>query len=155
MALRSYPQRIRHDGRIVAVKRAPVLRKPKGFKTLYPGHLVALDTIEEHVLGLRRYVLTDNGSEFKKYFNEALFKLHVTHYHAYPKTPKMNAHLERFNRTLQEEFLNFHKDQLRNPDVFNGNLMDYLVWYNTRRVHYAFNNQLSPLQFLNSLTPTN
>ena len=156
---------------------------------------MALDTIEEHVWGLRRYVLTfediysrfsfawatvshaskaaaeffeyclkvfpvplqfvltDNGSEFKKHFSEALKQLYLTHYRTYPQTPKMNAHLERFNRTLQEEFLNFKKDQLRDPDVFNGNLMDYLVWYNTRRVHCAFNNKLSPLQFLNSLTP--
>lgn len=193
--LRTYPQRIRHNGQIAAIKRTPVLRKPSNFKALYPGHLAALDTIEEPVWGLRRYVLTfedvysrfsfawatvspaskaaaeffayclkvfpvpfafalpDNGSEFKKHFNEALFNYPVTHYHTYPKTPKMNAHLERFNRTLQEEFLNFRKHQLREPDGFNRDLMDYLVWYNTRRGHYAFQNQQSPLQFLNSLTP--
>ena len=100
------------------------------------------------------FVLTDNGSEFKKHFTKALLKLQITHYHTYPKTPKMNAHVERFNRTLQEEFLNYHKGLLLNPDLFNTKLMDYLIWYNTRRVHYAFGNKLSPIQFLLSWKPT-
>src|SRR3989344_5196836 len=34
------------------------LRKPKGFKATHPGHLVALDTIEKHINGCRRYILT-------------------------------------------------------------------------------------------------
>ena len=28
------------------------------FKALYPGHCIALDTIEEHIAGSRRYVIT-------------------------------------------------------------------------------------------------
>ena len=43
------------------------------------------------------FVLTDNGSEFKKHFTQALLKLQITHYHTYPHTPKMNAHVERMN----------------------------------------------------------
>ena len=98
-------------------------------------------------------VITDNGSEFMKHFDEELRRLHKIHWHTYTKTPKMNAHVERFNRTLQDEFLDFHKDILRDPDTFNRRLMDYLIWYNTRRVHHAFQNKLSPVQFLASLTP--
>jgi len=100
------------------------------------------------------FVLTDNGSEFKKHFATALLKLQITHYHTYPKTPKMNAHVERFNRTLQDEFLNYHKSLLLDPDAFNSKLMDYLIWYNTKRVHYAFGNKLSPVQFLLSWKPS-
>lgn len=100
------------------------------------------------------FVLTDNGSEFKKHFVQALLELQIAHYHTYPKTPKMNAHVERFNRTLQEEFLNYHKGLLLNPDHFNNKLMDYLIFYNTKRVHYAFGNKLTPLQFLLSWKPT-
>ena len=99
------------------------------------------------------FVLTDNGSEFKKHFTEDLLALQITHYHTRPKTPKMNAHIERFNRTLQEEFLNYHKGLLLEPDRFNAQLMDYLVFYNTKRVHYAFGNTLTPLQFLLSWKP--
>ena len=40
-------------------------------------------------------VLTDNGSEFMKHFDEQLRARHLTHWHTYPKTPnktpKMNA----------------------------------------------------------------
>jgi len=100
------------------------------------------------------FVLTDNGSEFKKHFAESLLALQITHYHTYPKAPKMNAHVERFNRTLQEEFLNYHKGLLLDPDLFNTKLMDYLIWYNTKRVHYAFGNKLTPIDFLLSWKPS-
>jgi transposase InsO family protein len=49
--------------------------------------------------------LSDNGSEFKGAFDQTLQRLNLTHYWTYPKNPKMNAHAERFNRTLQEPFV--------------------------------------------------
>lgn len=101
------------------------------------------------------YVLTDNGSEFKKHFAEELKKLHLIHYHTYPRTPKMNAHIERFNRTIQDEFIDYHVHLLKDPDVFNRKLMDYLIFYNTKRVHHAFQNKLSPVQFMLSLPKSN
>jgi len=95
------------------------------------------------------YVLTDNGSEFKKDFDVALRNAHLTHYHTYPKTPKMNAHVERFNRTIQEDFVNFHYELLKSDiDEFNRQLMDWLIFYNTKRVHHAFQNKMSPVQFM-------
>jgi transposase InsO family protein len=195
--LRMFPQKISHFGKVKSIKRQKKLRKPKDFKVEYPGHLVALDTIEEHIQGNRRYVisfediytrfgfawstkshasqaaaeffelclkifpfpiafvLTDNGSEFAKEFSKKIKELHLIHYHTYPRTPKMNAHCERFNRTLQDEFIDFHKHELLNPDIFNNKIIDYLVWYNTRRVHYAFKNKLSPIQFILSLQANN
>ncbi|MCL5410392.1 MAG: integrase core domain-containing protein, partial [Patescibacteria group bacterium] len=194
--LRMFPQKISHFGKIKKANRQKILRKPKDFKALYVGHLVALDTVERFVNGCRRYVitfediytrfsfawatkshaslaakeffglcrrvfpypfgfqyvLTDNGSEFKKHFDEELRRLHMSHYHTYPKTPKMNSHLERFNRTIQEEFIDYHAFLLLNPDEFNRSLIDWLIWYNTERVHYAFSNKLSPVQFMLSLS---
>ena len=97
------------------------------------------------------FVLTDNGSEFKKHFSEELKNLHLVHYHTYPKTPKMNAHCERFNRTLQDEFIDYHASDLLVSEVFNRKLAEYLLWYNTKRVHHAFQNKLSPIQFMLSL----
>lgn len=190
--LRISPVHVSHFGKIRPFKRQKVLRKPKDFKAQYPGHCVALDTVERFVNGCRRYlitfedlytrygfawattshasraakefferctyvfpfafnflyVLTDNGSEFKKHFSAQLQKLHLTHYHTYPKTPKMNAHCERFNRTLQEEFVDYHERELSDPSSFNRLLIDWLVWYNTERVHYAFHNTFSPIQFM-------
>jgi transposase InsO family protein len=191
--LRVFPKKVTHFGKITKHDRRKVLRKPKHFRALYPGHCVAFDTIEKHIYGKRRYVitfediftrfsfawsttshaslaakeffdlclkifpfpfvfvLTDNGSEFKKHFDEEVRKLHLTHYHTYPKTPKMNAHLERFNRTIQEEFVDFHMGELLTPGIFNKKLMGYLAFYNTERVHFAFQNKLSPVQFILSL----
>jgi transposase InsO family protein len=99
------------------------------------------------------YVLTDNGSEFKKHFGEELKKQHLIHYHTYPKTPKMNAHLERFNRTIQDEFIDYHNYLLLNSDDFSRKLIDYLIFYNTERVHYAFQNKLAPIQFMMTIQP--
>ncbi|MDD4358909.1 MAG: DDE-type integrase/transposase/recombinase [Candidatus Pacebacteria bacterium] len=94
------------------------------------------------------YVLTDNGSEFKKHFNQRLMELHLIHYHTYPRTPKMNAHVERFNRTIQDEFIDYNMHYLLNPDEFNRKLIDYLIFYNIDRVHGAFKNKLSPVQYM-------
>ena len=187
--LRIFPQKVRHNGKIVPLKRKKVLRKPKNFTAAYEGHLVALDTIERFVHGCRRYiitfedvytrfsfawgttshaslaakeffeycqmvfpyqftyVLTDNGSEFMKHFSQNLNELHLTHYHTYPKTPKMNAHCERFNRTIQEEFVDFHANSLIDPSSFNKKLIPWLVWYNTERPHWGLHLQ-SPMQFM-------
>jgi len=194
--MRVFPKKISHFGRVKPVKRQKVLRKPKDLKPEYPGHLIALDTIEKIVNGCRRYVitfediytrfsfawstkshaskaaeeffelclkvfpysfnflwvLTDNGSEFKKHFAARLKELHLIHFHTYPKTPKMNSHVERFNRTIQEEFIDYHACYLKYPLLFNQKLMEWLIWYNTERPHYAFKNRLAPLQFLLSLT---
>jgi len=60
----------------------------------------------------------------------------------------MNAHVERFNRTIQDDWIDWHLSELLEPDVFNRSLMDYLIWYNTERVHKAFQNKLSPIQFI-------
>ena len=194
--LRMFPKKVSHFGKIKIVRRRKRLIKPKDLRAEYPGHVVALDTVEKFVHGLRRYVitfediytrfafawgtnshaslaakeffdlcrkvfpfpiafvLTDNGSEFAKHFAEELKRLHLVHYHTYPKTPKMNAHCERFNRTIQEEFIDYHNYLLQDVNIFNKKLVDWLIWYNIDRVHHAFKNKLSPVQFMLSL-PTN
>ena len=180
--LRMFPQKVTHYGKIKPFTRRKVLRKPKDLKPSYPGNLVAFDTIEKHIHGVRRYVstfediytrfgfawattshaspaareffglcrrvfpfsftyvLTDNGSEFMKHFSEELNRLHLTHYHTYPKTPKMNAHVERFNRTLQEEFADYHTGELLEPIVFNRALVDAIgVLEGTSRATFCSN----------------
>ncbi|MCX6737102.1 MAG: integrase core domain-containing protein [Candidatus Parcubacteria bacterium] len=97
------------------------------------------------------FVLTDNGSEFAKKFAQELNRLHIAHYHIYPKKPQMNSHLERFNHTIQEEFIDYHSYDLLEPDIFNRKLIDWLLWYNTERPHWAFQNELSPVEYILSL----
>ena len=103
-----------------------------------------------------KQVQTDNGSEFAKYFHHALDVSGITHFHTYPHTPKMNAFIERFNRTIQYEFANFHRDSWADKlTVFNQLLMEWLVWYNTKRVHHSLGN-MTPIDYLikiNGFTP--
>ncbi len=188
--MRTAPLRTNARGKVLSYHRNKVQRKPKDIIATHPGHVVALDTVERFVHGIRRYiitcedlhsrfsfawgttshaskaaeeffekwrhlfpypttfVLTDNGSEFKKHFAARLEALQITHYHTYPRTPKMNAHIERFNRTVQEEFIDYHNVLLLDLDRFNEQLMDWLIFYNTKRVHHAFKNRLSPVQYL-------
>lgn len=56
--LRTFPQKVSHFGKIKKVNRQKVLRKPKNFKVLYPGHTIALDTVEKQKNGRRMYILT-------------------------------------------------------------------------------------------------
>jgi len=93
-------------------------------------------------------VQTDNGLEFHKHFHDYLNKRDVTHYYTYPRSPKMNGHIERFNRTLKEEFSNYKKHTLAyDINEFNKLLMDYLLWYNLERPHYALA-QVSPMEYI-------
>jgi transposase InsO family protein len=111
-------------------------------------------------------VLTDNGSEFQRHFAAALADRLFTHWHTYPKTPKMNAHCERFNRTLQDEFLDYHYDQLFFGDLtdINLELLRWLSWYNLERPHFSLTESvpgrktprlLSPVQFLHQFHQCN
>ena len=93
-------------------------------------------------------IQTDNGAEFHKLFREELEKKNITHFFAYPRRPQQNAKVERFNRTLQEEFINHHLQLLAYAiDEFNRKLMDYLLWYNTERPHYALSLQ-TPINYI-------
>lgn len=90
-------------------------------------------------------IQTDNGSEFAKYFERACGQLSIAHYFSRARTPKDNAVIERFNRTLQEEWLNdgnFYGD----IDIFNQKLTEWLVYYNFKRRHRSLDN-LSPIDY--------
>jgi len=97
-------------------------------------------------------ILTDNGSEFMKHFDQELRNLHLTHWHTYPKTPKMNAHEERFNRSIQEEYVDYHLPELLDPNRFNIGLMKHLLWHNTERPHFGLKLQ-TPVQYITTNFP--
>ncbi len=62
--------------------------------------------------------------------------------------PKINKYIERANRTLEEEFIDYHLYLLSDDvNTFNSELIEYLIWYNTERPHYNLNN-LSPMDFM-------
>ena len=84
------------------------------------------------------YLLSDNGSEFQGAFDELLRARGVRHYWTYPNSPKMNAHNERFNRGLQEQFVDYHEELLFGDlEGFNRKLAEWLVQYNTVLPHHS------------------
>ena len=91
---------------------------------------------------------TNNGSEFYKLFHEACLELGIRHFWNYPRSPRMNAKIERYNRSVQEEFIDYHLDDLAyDINSFNYLLIDWLLWYNTERPHWILKLK-SPMQYL-------
>ena len=91
-------------------------------------------------------VQTDNGHEFLKHFTQACQEQGLIHYFNYPHHPQSNGHLERFNRTIQEQFAYWHIDSLDDTAAFNRSLMKYLIWYNTERPHRSIG-KIPPLRY--------
>ena len=89
------------------------------------------------------HLQSDHGSEFSTHFTE---RSGIAHRHSRVRMPNDNAHLERFNRTIQEECL----DQLpRNVRTINRQLPRYLNYYNNERFHFGINLQ-TPAQMIPS-----
>jgi transposase InsO family protein len=74
---------------------------------------------------------SDHGPEFGKWFVSQIQK---SHRYTRIGKPNDNAHVERVNRTLQEECLDKEKPT---PRAFNRALKKYLLHYNTTRPHFG------------------
>lgn len=82
-----------------------------------------------------RHLQSDHGPEFSTHFTE---RSGIAHRHSRVRRPNDNAHLERFNRTLQDECL----DALpRDVIKINRVLPRYLSYYNEQRYHFGINLQ--------------
>src|SRR3989344_3253549 len=97
-------------------------------------------------------VQTDNGSEFLKSFHDHLEKLGIVHQFIYPKMPKINGFIERFNRTVQEEVILRNDEIYYDRAAFAKKLKEYLYWYNNRRPHSSLN-YLPPMTFIQTKIP--
>lgn len=80
---------------------------------------------------------SDHGSEFSRWFTEHAKK---SHRYSRVRRPNDNAHLERFNRTIQEECLYYLKQK---PKIYQAAISKYLPFYNNERPHLALG-MLSP-----------
>ena len=92
---------------------------------------------------------SDNGSEFKKEFEEACRDQHIPQWYSRVHTPKDNAVLERFNRTIQEEFVEVTEADPLFPEDFNLALTDWLIEYNFNRPHQTLAYK-TPIEYLNA-----
>ncbi len=92
-------------------------------------------------------VQTDNGLEFLGDFEDYLKKHQISQVFIYPRCCRINGVVERFNRTIQEEFIDNNLEYIHNPVLFTGKLIDYLIFYNTERVHKSLG-LISPMDHL-------
>ena len=90
---------------------------------------------------------SDNGSENLSVFDKALEDDGIPHYFIYPKCPKINTFIERYNRSLQEEYLDWRLPELVDYSQGNQLLAKWNIYYNTKRRHYSLGLK-SPLNYL-------
>lgn len=89
-------------------------------------------------------IQTDNGGEFQKMFRFRLYKLGMNHRYSRVRQSNDQAHIERFNRTIQEECLDRTTQTLRD---FRKAIKTFLPYYNNERSHMGINYQ-TPLEVL-------
>ncbi len=96
-------------------------------------------------------IQTDNGSEFLGVFHAYCLFHGITHEFIYPRSPKINGMVERFNRTVQEECIERTDEVFYDQERFKLKLANYLTWYNTKRPHMSLRLQ-TPIQVLQQFT---
>ncbi len=89
-------------------------------------------------------IQTDNGHEFGISFQRKLLENNISLRYTRVRKPNDNAHIERFNRTLQEELF---KGKYPSEKYLNRKIQKYLKYYNKERLHLSLNCQ-SPRDFV-------
>lgn len=86
-------------------------------------------------------IQTDNGPEFTKYFTTMVESKGMQHRHTRVRKPNDNAHIERFNRTIQDEMKTDILKYRNNIPWLNRSINEYLKYYNTERLHMGLGYQ--------------
>jgi transposase InsO family protein len=87
-------------------------------------------------------VQTDNGPEYGRYFEQVLRTHGITTRHTRLHRPNDNAHIERFNRTIQTECIGYYWQKSVPLSRQRDTLTVYLDYYNTKRVHLGIQLQV-------------
>jgi transposase InsO family protein len=82
-------------------------------------------------------VQADNGPEFGRYFTQVLAGSGIAVRHSRLGKPNDNAHIERFNRTIQDECLGRYLTHKTPNKQIQAKLTKYLAFYNHERVHLS------------------
>lgn len=90
-----------------------------------------------------KMIQSDNGPEFQCWFKDSLQYKGIDLRHSRVRKSNDNAHIERFNRTLQEEGIGRHTTLQRAQEQ----LTPFLSYYNNDRMHLGIN-YLTPAQML-------
>ncbi|ETN89560.1 integrase core domain-containing protein, partial [Thermus sp. NMX2.A1] len=92
-----------------------------------------------------RAVQVDGGSEFMAEFEKTCQGLGIALFVLPPRSPKLNGHVERLQRTFRDEF--YTRPLPTRLSELQAKLDAYLDYYNRRRPHMALGG-LAPLEFL-------
>lgn len=106
------------------------------YKDLKPIH--SLDTIleAEQYFGFSfKTVQSDNGLEFSRYFETKLETKGIQIRHTRLGRPNDNAHIERFNRTIQEECTGSYYLESEPLKKLDNKILNYIDFYNYKRIH--------------------
>ena len=122
----------------------------KTLRQLRPGIAAQVVLEAQGVMGFKfELVQADNGQEFSRYFEQMLNKEGVAVRHSRLGRPNDNAHIERFNRTIQEECLGgWTKGSVPLPKL-QTKLDSYTYFYNSERVHLGIQRK-TPVEMLQS-----
>ena len=121
-----------------------------------------LKSLQKKTPFLLRGVQTDNGSIFTNYytgykksadpqnprrhpFDLLCRELNLNHYLIDPGKPAQNGKIERFHRTVEEEF--YQTNSFKDLNSLRKKFRDYLYYYNNEREHQGLN-MLTPLEKL-------
>ena len=80
-------------------------------------------------------VQADNGPEYSRYFEDKLRRQGIQVRHSRLGRPNDNAHIERFNRTIQEECLGNRISSSVATATLQKKITYYIEFYNTERIH--------------------
>lgn len=92
-------------------------------------------------------VQADNGPEYGRYFEQQMKRANIQTRHSRLHRPNDNAHIERFNRTIQTESIGYYWNKSVPLSSQQAKLTAWLEYYNTQRVHLGIQ-LLTPMQML-------
>ena len=103
---------------------------------LKPGHSIDTITEAEQYFGFKfKTVQSDNGLEFSRYFETKLEAKGIQIRHTRLGRPNDNAHIERFNRTIQEECTGSYYLESESLKKLDNKILNYIDFYNYKRIH--------------------
>ncbi len=95
-----------------------------------------LDSVQSRLPFPLKAIQVDGGSEFQSHFESACQERGIKLFVLLPRSPKLNGHVERAQRTHTEEFYELYDGDL-DVKPLNQALLDWERVYNTIRPHHS------------------
>ena len=95
-------------------------------------------------------IQTDQGSEFRGDFEDVVKAFGLEFYYLPPKSPKLNPHVERVNRTWREDFFQMNEFNNHTIEQINHLIDVYAQDYNSQRYHQSLGMK-TPLAYLKTV----